>query len=202
MNWADLEDHVIDGVFSPPMTKSGAIPACQAQPKRHRPSRELHDEVIPASLFRYDAATRTHKTTIVRLRGHKFNTLVTLRDDATGECVQYALKRVLRNRSDWIAMTFQATSDDNRGAQIVVLNTSTSETASNKPEIVVARDGLRWLAKFRWSEANRRIVQKAGFRFCPLEKLWHTRDPAVAAKFDPALRKIIAEQAIRRPTHP
>lgn len=131
-----------------------------------------------------------------RLRAHTYNVLITLRDDASGTDVEFELRQVARGtRSLW----YGATSDGHRNERLFILNTNASTESSRASEIIVERDGLCWVARFEWNERRRRAVHDSGFRFCPIEKRWYTRDPRAAATFDPALREELdrQEEALR-----
>ena len=54
--------------------------------------------------------------------------------------------------------------------------------------IKITKEGERWLARFKFDYTTKDIVKAAGFRFSPTEKLWYTRDAAVAAKLDPGAK--------------
>ena len=198
IDWASLEDHVANGVFSPPMKEEDGRIVIRRGGRRGGSS-VLLNATVPTTLFIHNSTSSTHKTTTRQLREYPFNTLITLRDEATGEETEYRLRQVVRNGPDWRTMKFV----DGRGNHLVVFNT-TDPVRSLQPQVQVddisiVQDGLRWIAEFKWSEANKRSVQRAGFTFSPTEKVWDTRDPKVAAVFDQSIRSKLEVQ--RRSTN-
>jgi hypothetical protein len=192
IDWASLEDHIVEGVFSPPAKEEDRRAIISGTRSRRLRDAALLNPVIPSTLFSHNPTTSTYKTTIRRLRDYPFNTLITLYNVATEERVTYDLRQVVRNGADWRVMKFAAS----EGRHLFVLNTSDliREQARIGDEIEVVQDNLQWIAKFRWSDANKREVQRAGFRFNLLEKQWTTCDPKIAAAFDPSIRAKLESQ--------
>jgi hypothetical protein len=189
IDWSAWEDHVVDGEFCPP-TK-GSLPSDAV--RRHRPPRnqELLVAKVPASVLRYDAASRTHRTTSRRMRAYSYNTLIEITDD--GDAPLFDLKRVARRGDEWLAMWFAAISPRGRlGERLVVINADPDEERADDRIAIVFGGGM-WMAEFR-GERNRTAVRRAGFRFDPIERRWWTRDPRVAATFDERLRQKAVRQ--------
>lgn len=186
-DWSELETHVIDGVFSPPMRASNQKRVVEDNSRRsRRPPRnsELHNETIPAALFRQQGSI--YKTTINRLirAGHKFNILITLRTGEEDEL--FELTQVKRHGEQWMYQRY----DGPEGQQLIVLNTDPIEPlpVSNEPPITVVRDGIYWVARFKWNKANQARVKAAGFTFSPVVRWWFTLDERIARRFQAQLR--------------
>ena len=186
-----LEDHVINGVFSPPLKDGG-----RSSPVHHRSrhgNRTLHNEVIPVSLFRYNAASKTFRTSFDQLRAHTFCSLITLHNAATGGSMKFELHRTTRTPSDWRSIEYKSTPEAEY--RLIILNTDMSQTApDDRPDIKVIRDGACWVAEFQWSERRKDMVKRVGFEYSPIEKRWTTQDPYAACVFDPELRAELARQ--------
>ena len=180
-DWSELETDVIGGVFSPPL--AGDRKPTQASRSRRPPrNAELHNEVIPDDRFRYDLATRTYKTTIGRLlREHAFNILITLRDRG----VTFEFERTTRRGLDWLSMHYRsAKSDDLR---MTIVNNDFAYRPNPDDDdagIRVVRDGIYFVAKFRYTKARRTLIERSGFEFSPKVKWWFTLDPEVAARLE------------------
>jgi SWI/SNF-related matrix-associated actin-dependent regulator 1 of chromatin subfamily A len=59
-------------------------------------------------------------------------------------------------------------------------------------KITVTKEGERYIARFTFDWATKDVVKNSGFTFSPSEKLWFTRDEAIARRLDPKT----AEQAV------
>jgi hypothetical protein len=130
-----------------------------------------------------------------RLRAHTFCSLITLHNEKTNGSMAFELRSVTRNAADWRVMEYWSTTSHYKNEyRLVILNTETETRIDLGPEIQVYRDGTHWIAKFRWSEGNKDAVKAAGFKFCAVEKRWHTQDPHAASIFDPDLRAELVRQ--------
>lgn len=196
--WAAMETDVVDGVFRPPMRNEGVV-RVRHYPARPR-NRHLHEERVPASLFSYDAESRTYKTTAARLRPRTWSTLITVVGDDGAE-VPFRLFQVVRRGDDWTRMRFRHLVAGEVLHELVVLNNEFDAASSVEPEqgITVVRDGNYWVARFPWSDANVAVVRRAGFRFSPVQRWWYTRDDRIAARLDKSLISVAIRPAKRRP---
>ena len=179
-DWSELETDVIGGVFSPPIAGKRELP--HASPVRRPPrNAELHNEVIPDDRFRYDPVTRTYKTTIGRLlREHAFNILITLRDRG----VTFEFERTMRSGLDWLSMHYRSAKPDDLRMTIINNDFVYRPNPDDDAGICVVRDGIYFVAKFRYTKANRALVERSGFEFSPKVKWWFTLDPGVAARLE------------------
>jgi hypothetical protein len=174
-DWSELETDVIGGAFSPPIAGKQTA---SVQSRRHPRNSELRNAVIPADRFRYDRVTRTYKSTIGRLlREYSFNVLITLRDEGT----TFELERAARRGLDWLSLHYR--SAKSADLRMVIVNNEFAYRPNPEDEtgIRVVRDGVYFVAKFRYTKANRTIVERSGFEFSPTVKWWFTLDPEVAA---------------------
>lgn len=192
-DWFELETDVIGGVFLPPIVgKQTAI--TQASRSRRSPrNSELYNAVIPADRFRYDPATRTYKSTARRLlRDYTFGVLITLRDEG----IVFEFERTARRGLDWLSMHYRSAKLS--GLRMVIVNNDFEHRADpdeTDPGIRVIRDGIYFVAKFKYTKVNRALVEQSGFEFSPKVKWWFTLDPEIAARLD--ANKIIGmDQAI------
>ena len=86
-------------------------------------AKQLHNEVIPASRFDYYSMTQTFTAEISELRGHPFNTLITIRNEKTGGEVSFECDKVNRDREDeWLSMEFKSQSKEHPFLRIVIFN--------------------------------------------------------------------------------
>jgi hypothetical protein len=85
----------------------------------------LHNEVIPATLFDYDAKTKTfvgYFTNLSQRHGHNFNTLITIRNEKTGGEVVFEVTQVVQGQRDWKLMKFESQSKTHPDLKLVVIN--------------------------------------------------------------------------------
>jgi hypothetical protein len=82
-----------------------------------------HNEVIPANKFTWDKRNNTFTAEISELRGHNFNTIITIRNPKTGGEVMFTCTDVKRDREgDWQWMTFMSQSKQHPNLKLVVFN--------------------------------------------------------------------------------
>lgn len=179
-DWSELETDVIGGVFSPPVAGKQAVPqgASSRRPPRNS---ELYNATIPGRLFHYDPATRTYKSTIGRLlREHAFNILITLRDEG----ITFEFERTARCGLDWHSMHYRSTKPP--GLRMCIVNNDFSYAPDPDDEvgIRVVRDGIYFVAKFKYTKVNCALVERSGFEFDAKVKWWFTLDPEVAARLE------------------
>ena len=179
-DWSELETDVIGGVFSPPIAGKRELP--HASPVRRPPrNAELHNEVIPDDRFHYDPVTRTYKTTIGRLlREHAFNILITLRERG----VTFEFERTTRRGLDWLSMHYRSAKPDDLRMTIVNNDFVYRSNPDDDADIRIVRDGIYFVAKFRYTKTNRAIVERSGFEFSPKVKWWFTLDPEAATRLE------------------
>ena len=188
-NWGRLETHVVDGQFCPPIKE-------EREPnegtRRPRPVPQ-EPAVVPTSRLRWDARTRTWRTTYQRIRARTLAPImgVVVRDEETGEEVAFEMRSVSRAASDWRSLTYRASGRDER---LVVVNADAAGEAETPPTLRVVSHVTYWTAENVVGERARRDVERAGFRFDPTERRWITLDPNAAAAFDPVLRRSLRRQ--------
>lgn len=188
-DWVWLETHVVDGRFCPPLKEGSATEGGRRGP-RPAPVAPL---VLPSSRLRWDARTSTWRTTYQRIRAVTYApiSLVVVRDEETGEEVEFEIRSVSRAASDWRSLTYRAAGRDER---LVVVNADAAGEDEAPPALRVVAHATYWVAENVLGDRARRDVERAGFRFDPAERQWVTLDPCAAAAFDPALRASLRRQ--------
>jgi hypothetical protein len=85
----------------------------------------LHNEVIPATLFTYDAKTKTfvgYFSNLWQRHGHTFNTLVTIRNEKTHGEVVFEVVQVVQGQRDWKLMRFESQSKAHLDLKLTIIN--------------------------------------------------------------------------------
>ena len=149
--------------------------------------------MVPTSRLRWDARTRTWRTTYQRIRARTLAQVseIVVRDEETGEEVRFEVRSVSRAVADWRSITYRSPGRDER---LVVVNADAAGEAEAPPTLHVISHGTYWTAENVVGERARRDVERAGFRFDPTKRWWITLDPCAAAAFDPALRRSLRRQ--------
>jgi hypothetical protein len=86
-----------------------------------------HNEVIPLSLFEYDAKTKTffgYHSNLSQRHGHHFNTLITIHNEKTHGEVTFECDQVVEAAKPlwWKMMRFKSLSKDHPELRLTVIN--------------------------------------------------------------------------------